>query len=72
MLQIGVTPYEMFLQAVGARDDPAFTRSYARDLARELQGVGIDLNLAPVVDLDLIRASGLRLGVDPLGGASHV
>jgi phosphoglucomutase len=27
-------------------------------------------DLAAVIDLDLIRASGLRLGVDPLGGAS--
>jgi phosphoglucomutase len=26
--------------------------------------------LARVIDLDAIRASGLRLGVDPLGGAS--
>lgn len=38
---------------LGARNDPAFTRDYARGLADTLDGVGIDLNLAPVVDLDL-------------------
>ena len=28
-------------------------------------------DLQAVVDMDVIRASGLRIGVDPLGGASH-
>lgn len=56
---------------LGARDDPAFTRTYARDLARTLAGVGIDLNLAPVVDLDLnpsnpiIGALDRSFGADP-------
>jgi phosphoglucomutase len=36
---------------------------------RDLNGPYVN-DLANVVDLDLIRASGLRLGVDPLGGAS--
>jgi phosphoglucomutase len=36
---------------------------------RDLNAPYVD-DLANVVDLDLIRSSGLRLGVDPLGGAS--
>ncbi|MBY0508380.1 MAG: phosphoglucomutase (alpha-D-glucose-1,6-bisphosphate-dependent) [Bryobacteraceae bacterium] len=37
--------------------------------AVDLAGPYID-DLASVIDLDRVRASGLRLGVDPLGGAS--
>jgi beta-N-acetylhexosaminidase len=36
---------------MGERNDPAFTRSEARVIATELARVGIDMNLAPVVDL---------------------
>lgn len=37
--------------ALGERDDPEFTRSEARRTASELARAGIDMNLAPVVDL---------------------
>jgi len=47
-------PYERALASVGRYD---FTGVYVADLAR-------------VVDIDAIRASGIKLGVDPLGGAS--
>jgi phosphoglucomutase len=47
-------PYERALGQVGRFD---FTGTYVADLAR-------------VVDMEAIRASGLKLGVDPLGGAS--
>jgi phosphoglucomutase len=47
-------PYERARREVGRYD---FTGVYVADLAR-------------VVDMEAIRASGLKLGVDPLGGAS--
>ncbi|MGA3057325.1 MAG: phosphoglucomutase (alpha-D-glucose-1,6-bisphosphate-dependent) [Candidatus Limnocylindrales bacterium] len=47
-------PYERALREVGRFD---FTGTYVADLAR-------------VVDMEAIRTSGLKLGVDPLGGAS--
>jgi beta-N-acetylhexosaminidase len=37
--------------AMGERNDPEFTRSEARRTASELARAGIDMNLAPVVDL---------------------
>ncbi|HEX7431570.1 MAG TPA: phosphoglucomutase, partial [Candidatus Limnocylindrales bacterium] len=48
------TSYEQALGSVGLHD---FTNNYVADLAN-------------VVDMDAIRGSGLKLGVDPLGGAS--
>ncbi len=48
------TSYEQALGSVGLHD---FTNNYVADLAN-------------VVDMDAIRSSGLKLGVDPLGGAS--
>ncbi|HEU6438919.1 MAG TPA: phosphoglucomutase (alpha-D-glucose-1,6-bisphosphate-dependent) [Terriglobales bacterium] len=48
------TSYERAIGSVGLHD---FTNSYVADLAN-------------VVDMDAIRSSGLKLGVDPLGGAS--
>ena len=48
------TSYEQALGSVGFHD---FTSNYVADLAN-------------VVDMDAIRGSGLKLGVDPLGGAS--
>ena len=47
-------PYKRAATEVGRYD---FTGTYVADLAN-------------VIDMDVIRASGLRLGVDPLGGAS--
>jgi phosphoglucomutase len=47
-------PYERAVREVGRYD---FTGVYVADLAH-------------VIDMDAIRASGLKLGVDPLGGAS--
>ena len=48
------TPYDRAIEKVGRYD---FTRVYVEDLGH-------------VVDMEAIRASGLKLGVDPLGGAS--
>ena len=48
------TPYAQAIESVGLHD---FTGKYVDDLAN-------------VVDMDAIRGSGLKLGVDPLGGAS--
>jgi beta-N-acetylhexosaminidase len=56
---------------LGARGDIAFTRARATELASTLRGVGIDLNLAPVVDLNLnpsnpiIGALDRSFGADP-------
>ena len=38
---------------LGARDDPAYTRSAAGRMAETLAAAGINLNLAPVVDLNV-------------------
>jgi beta-N-acetylhexosaminidase len=38
---------------LGARDDAAYTRKRARAIGTTLAGLGIDLDLAPVVDLDV-------------------
>jgi beta-N-acetylhexosaminidase len=39
--------------SLGARDDPAYTRKRAKAIGTTLAGLGIDLDLAPVVDLDV-------------------
>jgi len=49
-------PYETVLRSPGVRAHD-FVRPYVDDLAH-------------VVDLDIVREAGVRLGVDPLGGAS--
>ena len=54
LTEVSRVPYERARSAVGTFD---YTTSYINDLPN-------------VVDLDAIRASGLRMGVDPLGGAS--
>jgi beta-N-acetylhexosaminidase len=57
--------------ALGARDDPAFTRAAGQRLAATLRAAGINLNLAPVVDLDvnpdnpIIGALDRSFGADP-------
>jgi beta-N-acetylhexosaminidase len=57
--------------ALGARDDPAFTRQQGSRLATTLLAAGINLNLAPVVDLDvnptnpIIGALDRSFGADP-------
>ena len=38
---------------LGARDDAAYTRKRAKAIGKTLAGLGIDLDLAPVVDLDV-------------------
>lgn len=40
-------------KALGDRNDPAFTREAARAMAKTLATAGINLNLAPVVDLNV-------------------
>jgi len=55
---------------LGKRDDPAETRRAAEGIAGDLKESGINLNLAPVVDLDLnpeglISRNGRSFGPDP-------
>jgi beta-N-acetylhexosaminidase len=55
---------------LGGRDDPAETTKTAEGMAADLKESGINLNLAPVVDLDLnpeglISQSGRSFGPDP-------
>ncbi len=58
-------------QALGERNDPAFTREQAALLASTLADAGINLNLAPVVDLNtnphnpVIGGRGRAFSVDP-------
>ncbi len=55
--------------ALGAADSPELARAQGRISGRELAGIGIDLNLAPVVDLQTNPSNpgiGIRsLGSDP-------
>lgn len=56
---------------LGARDDPTYTRQRGAAIARTLHAAGINLNLAPVVDLDvnpdnpIIGALGRSFSADP-------
>lgn len=56
---------------LGSRDDPSYTRSAGRGLAETLRAAGVNLNLAPVADLDLnpdnpvIGALDRSFGADP-------
>ncbi|MBI4495579.1 MAG: glycoside hydrolase family 3 [Deltaproteobacteria bacterium] len=55
---------------LGRKDDPAATGRAAEAIAQTLGGMGINLNLAPVVDLDLnpeglISKTGRSFGSDP-------
>jgi beta-N-acetylhexosaminidase len=45
-------PETLSHEELGTRNDPAFTFSHAEMIAKTLAGLGINLNLAPVVDLD--------------------
>jgi beta-N-acetylhexosaminidase len=57
--------------ALGLRDDPVYTRAAGRRIATTLRDVGINVNLAPVVDLDInpdnpiIGALDRSFGADP-------
>lgn len=47
----GFTPIPS-MREVGERDDPAYAESIGRTIGRELRAVGIDMNFAPVLDID--------------------
>jgi len=61
--------------ALGAVDDPALTEAVARSIGRELFAAGIDLNTAPVVDVNSNPGNpviGVRsFGADPSLVARH-
>ena len=46
-------PKTLSAAALGRRDDPAFTRAHGKAIGRTLAGLGIGLDLAPVVDVDV-------------------
>jgi len=50
-LRDGFTPLPAF-RALGQNGDPDLARSYGRVVGRELKAVGIDLDFAPVLDVD--------------------
>lgn len=62
---------------LGATGDPERTRAAATEIARTLADVGVTLNLAPVVDLDLnpdnpaIGALGRSFSADPAVVSAH-
>ncbi|RIK27109.1 MAG: glycoside hydrolase family 3 [Chloroflexi bacterium] len=64
-------------QTLGERNDPAATRQHAGEMAHTLAGLGINLNLAPVVDLNtnpanpIIAAYERSFGADPQRVAAH-
>ena len=62
---------------LGSRRDPAFTREYAAEMAKTLATAGINLNLAPVVDVNLnpdnpvIGSLGRSFSADPQAVAAQ-
>ncbi len=64
-------PPTLSAQALGERNDPAFTYAVAEQMARTLRSVGVNHNFAPVVDLNLnpdnpiIGALGRSFSADP-------
>jgi beta-N-acetylhexosaminidase len=64
-------------EELGSRNDPAFTFSHAEMIAQTLAGLGINLNLAPVVDLDanpnnpIIKGKRRSFHADPEIVATH-
>ena len=46
-------PATLSAAALGARGDPAFTRAHGKAIGRTLAGLGVGLDLAPVVDVDV-------------------
>jgi beta-N-acetylhexosaminidase len=63
------------MRRLGERDDPGETARLARALARELADLGIDLDFAPVVDVDTNPANPVigdrSFGRDPARVARH-
>lgn len=64
-------------EELGRLDQPAETYRHAADTARTLAGVGLNLNLAPVVDLDanpdnpIIKGKGRSFSANPEAVARH-
>jgi phosphoglucomutase len=56
-------------EGTGAIRRVPFAQARAAAVPYDFMGTYVD-DLGAVIDLDAIRASGLRLGVDPMGGAS--
>ncbi|MBA3850583.1 MAG: glycoside hydrolase family 3 [Opitutus sp.] len=70
-------PDSLSHEELGARDDPAFTREQSAATARTLAALGINWNLAPVVDLDanpdnpIIKGKRRSFAADPEKVARH-
>ncbi len=70
-------PESVSHEELGQRDDPAFTREQAGATARTLASLGINWNLAPVVDLDanaanpIIKGKRRSFAADPDQVARH-
>lgn len=70
-------PESISHEELGRLDDPAATYRHAEATARTLAGLGINLNLAPVVDLDahpdnpIIKGKGRSFSSDPEKVARH-
>jgi beta-N-acetylhexosaminidase len=57
-------PQTYSAQSLGQKDDPDFTFRQAESMARELRKLGINLNLAPVVDLNTNPANPIIGGLE--------
>ncbi len=70
-------PESISHEELGARDDVAFTRQQAEATARTLASLGLNWNLAPVVDLDanpdnpIIKGKRRAFAADPTKVARH-
>lgn len=74
VLRLEATPWPGAM-ALGAADDPGLTRRVSAGIARELRAMGINMNLAPVLDVNVNPANpviGVRsFGSDPGRVAEH-
>jgi len=70
-------PATLSHEELGARDDLEFTREHAAMIAATLKAAGLNLNLAPVVDLDcnpdnpIIKGKKRSFSADPERVAAH-
>jgi beta-N-acetylhexosaminidase len=70
-------PETLSQEELGLRDDPGFTRRHAAMIATTLKAAGLNVNLAPVVDLDcnpdnpIIKGKKRSFSADPERVAAH-
>lgn len=76
VVRAGFLPYPPGAMALGSADDPVLTRAVAEATARGLRSVGINVNFAPVADVNSNPANPViadrAFGSDPHAVSRHV